>query len=171
MTDLSIQRGRRGGAHLPYMDEEWYSVLRTEVQVTSMTAAAQRLGVSRGAISQIIHGTGKYGTGEAATRRFGERVERTFSRIECPYLTEHQDRPVSITGAECRVYAYRDAPVSNPTDLRHWRACRACEKRVQAPVKWHDQNPAAAPAQSRARADKPGVAAPIVNHVEECTHE
>lgn len=169
MTDLSIQRGSRG-RNMPYMNEEWCEVLRAEVQMTSMTAVAQTLGVSRGAISQIINGTGKYGAGEANTKRFRERVERTFSRIECPYLSEHQDRPVSITGAECRVYAYREAPTSSPTDLSHWRTCRTCAKRVQPPVKWHDQNPAAT-APTRGRAAKPGVAAPTINLEEECTHE
>ena len=29
MTDLSIQRGARGRT-MPYMDEEWYEVLRAE---------------------------------------------------------------------------------------------------------------------------------------------
>lgn len=138
MTDLSIPRGRHVRA-LPYMNENWYSVLRAEVEMTSMTAAAKKLGVSRGLVSQIIHGSGLYGSGVASTKAVADRVTKTFVvQLQCPFLSAHQAEPRYISGADCRAFAYRPAPTSSPVDVSHWRACSTCPSRVSPPNNWED---------------------------------
>jgi hypothetical protein len=150
----------------PYMSEPWYALLRAEVERTSITAAALRIGVSRGAVSQVLNGTGLYGTGEADTRRFGLRVMQMLSKVMCPFLTQTAGEDTWISGDQCRGYAYRECPTNSSLATRHWTACRGCPTRVSAPRGWDEQGhrfieikpeikPQALPAD-----DKPGVAAP-----------
>lgn len=121
------------------MSEPWYALLVREVDASSLVAVARRLGVSHGAVSQVLRGTGLYGAGSASTRRFGQRVlELLEISIECPFLSQFTGEPRRISGPQCRDYAYREAPVANPHDGRHWRACRTCERRVLPPRGWDE---------------------------------
>lgn len=54
---------------------------------------------------------------------FVMRVINTFDVVACPHLEQQ------IAMAECKEYALRPCPTSNPKDSRHWRACQACPKK------------------------------------------
>lgn len=134
-----MKRRRPPERALPYMREAWYALLAREVDASSLVAVARRLGVSHGAVSQVLRGTGLYGDGAAGTRRFGQRVLEILEiSIECPFLTQFTGEPRRISGPQCRDYAYREAPTANPHDGRHWRACRTCEQRVLPPRGWDE---------------------------------
>lgn len=123
---------------LPYMSEPWYALLAAEVERTSMQAVADRLDVSRAAVSMVYRGAGAYGTGEASTVRFAKRVLQLLGDVTCPFLTMTTGEVQTITGDQCRSYAYRAAPTSNPLATRHWQACRKCDRRVSAPRGWDE---------------------------------
>jgi len=93
----------------------WLDLLRTEVQSTTMTKAAERLGISRTAVSLCL--SGKYG---AKTDKVAAKVLDVLGAMECPALAE------TITPLECEAYRTRSAPLNNPMAMRHWRACQHC---------------------------------------------
>ncbi|WP_136414772.1 helix-turn-helix transcriptional regulator [Herbaspirillum sp. ST 5-3] len=115
-------------------EPEWMAILRADVQATgSIADTARRIGVSRPAISQILNGIGPYGTGKSSTVRVAEKVMNTIGLIACPFLSQDRGTEYRITGLQCREYAYRTTPPTNsPRDMRHWRACQGCSKRVPA---------------------------------------
>lgn len=145
----------------PYMAEPWYALLQQAVRDSSMTAIAARLDVSRGAVSQVINGTGLYGTGSAGTKRFGERVMKMLSQMRCPFLSETAGEQRFISGEECRAYAFREAPTNSPLANRHWRACRECPSRVPAPKNWDEKSLRFVDLRAIERANTAGVAAPV----------
>lgn len=153
---------------LPYMSEPWFAVLRHEIETTSMTHVATRLGVSRGAVSQVFNGTGLYGDGKASAARFGERVSKLINQMRCPFLTQSTGEEHWISGEQCRDYAYRECPTTSSLATRHWQSCRQCPDRVPAPHGWNEQRGqfiTVHPVRTRKRADQapsPGVAAPDV---------
>lgn len=113
----------------------WMVILRDDIEATgSISKTAQRIGVSRSALSQILNGVGPYGTGKASTAKVEEKVMNTIGLVNCPFLSDYHGKEHKITGLECRDYAYGKAPTSSPRQMQHWRACQACEKRVSAPV-------------------------------------
>jgi transcriptional regulator with XRE-family HTH domain len=57
-----------------YMDERWFVLLRAACRGRRQAAIAARLGLSGGTVSQVLNGTGKYGTGQATTTRIARRV-------------------------------------------------------------------------------------------------
>lgn len=111
---------------MSYTSEPWFALLQGALGNLSRKDVATRLGVSAPLLSQVLNGSGKYGTGEAGTARFGERVMHTFGVYECPHLTEQAGYARLITAAECRVFAHRPAPVGSPRDMQHWQACNGC---------------------------------------------
>lgn len=124
---------------LPYMTEPWFDLLRSACQAHGVSGVAQILGVSRPAVSMVLNGCGPYGRGQASTQQFGRRVQQFFDgTFECPFLTQFTGEPRRITGTQCRDYAYREPPTTNPHEGRHWRACRTCPQRVIAPSHWDE---------------------------------
>lgn len=81
---------------------------------------ARRLGVSRPAISQICNGN--YA---ASTDHIARKVIAVYGRIHCPHLD------TEITQEQCRHSHTRDAPISNPREMKHWRACQTCTHNTQ----------------------------------------
>ncbi len=113
-----------------YQQEPWFALLRSRVEADGTTQAsiARQLGISCGALSQVIHGTGAYGSGQASTERIANRVIHTFGRYPCPHLTEEAGGEAQvITAEQCRSWAHRPAPTASPRDMQHWQACRQCK--------------------------------------------
>lgn len=120
---------------LAYQDEPWFELLAQRCQDTPRAKVAALVGVSAPVISQVLNGTGKYGSGEASTKKLADRVLHTFGRYPCPHLTvEEGGTEVIVTAGECRVYAHRPPPIGSPRDLQHWQACQGCpHKAASAP--------------------------------------
>lgn len=114
-------------------DPEWITILRADAAATgSITVTAQRVGVSRAAVSQILNGCGPYGTGRANTAKVADKVMNTIGMVPCPFLSQYHGKEHRITGLQCSEYAYRENPPTNsPRDMQHWRACQTCPKRVK----------------------------------------
>lgn len=93
----------------------WIDLLKGEVDATSITATATRLGVSRTAVSLVL--SDKY---PAKTDRMAKRVIEVLGAVICPALGE------SITPERCQGYRSMKAPTHNPIAMRHWRACQRC---------------------------------------------
>lgn len=98
------------------MNKGWFALLEKAVADTSRTAVAQRLDVSRTAISLVMNG--KYG---ADTGKIAARVLAVYAVIDCPYLGQE------IGQAECTAHAGRAIPTSSPRAVRHWKACQTCQ--------------------------------------------
>jgi len=96
------------------MPRDWLELLREEAAVTSVTAAAARLGYSRPAISLAL--SGKY---PGKTDKLAARVLEVLGSSHCPHL----GRPVSAQ--ECAGNS-GTMPTSSPAALRLWRACQGC---------------------------------------------
>jgi hypothetical protein len=104
---------------------DWLQLLRDAVAHSSQTAAAERIGMSRTAVSLVL--AGKY---PGKTDRVADRVMRVFGQVQCT----HTGQPISLT--VCVSYANRRTPLNNPLELTHWRTCRTCAHR---PVKGETQ--------------------------------
>ncbi len=111
---------------MSYKTEPWFALLQTACQNQQRQKVAEALGVSPPLLSQVLNGSGKYGTGEASTAKLAERVMHTFGRYECPHLTAENGAPHVITADECRVFSHRPAPIGSPRDMQHWQSCNAC---------------------------------------------
>ncbi len=100
---------------MAYMDEPWFNVLKAACKASSQRKVAERLDVSNGTISQVINGTGLYGTGKARTEQIAQRVLHRLESWACPYLSERSTdgQPVVINGEQCRAHAHRNAPSLN----------------------------------------------------------
>ena len=102
-----------------YMQQEWFALLRARCAHTPRARVAQQLGVSAPTLSQVLNGSGLYGTGQASTQRVAERVTHAFGRYPCPYLSAEAgwaEQWVSVV--QCRAYAHRPAPTSSPREAR-----------------------------------------------------
>lgn len=102
----------------PYMQEQWFAILKARVDVSSRSSVARDLGYSTTAISLIMNG--KYA---GSTDKVSTRVLEVYTRIACPH-----------TGAEmpllmCIETANGKAPTHNPMKMSHWRACQHCPHR------------------------------------------
>ena len=119
----------------PYITEPWYTLLVATSHKCKRKEVADALGVSAPLISQVLNGSGKYATGEASTNELAQKVLHTYAPFACPYLSADQGEEVLLDAAQCRSYAHRDAPTTNPLTMQHWQACRVCEHRpYTAPV-------------------------------------
>ena len=127
---------------MTYQNEPWFALLQTACQNRQRVKVAEMLGVSAPTLSQVLNGSGKYGTGEAKTDRFGERVVHIFGRYECPHLTEQNGEPTVIEAAQCSINAHRPPPVGSPRDMQFWQTCNACKhKAASAPVTAREVKP------------------------------
>ncbi len=119
-----------------YMAESWYSLLKTRCVGGNRSKVALALGISAPTLSQVLNGSGKYGTGEAKTDRVADRVMHTYGRYVCPHLTSETggDQVVHVTADECRGFAHREPPTGSPREMQHWQACHQCpHKAASAP--------------------------------------
>lgn len=115
------------------MQEPWFAVLQGACVGRKQASVARQLGMSTGAISQVLNGTGKYGDGTVLTSRIAAKVIHVFDRFECPHLTgESLQGPVVIAAAQCRTYSCRTAPTNSPREMQHWIACQKCPQRELA---------------------------------------
>ena len=114
-------------------NKDWIEILRADIVASgSIGKTAERVGVSRPTLSQILNGCGHYGSGKASTAKVEEKVMNSIGLVTCPFLTEYHGTEHRITGLECREHAYRDSPPTHvPREMQHWRACQNCEKRVK----------------------------------------
>lgn len=147
---------------MTYQNEAWFALLQTACQTQMRCKVAEALGVSAPLLSQVLNGSGKYGTGEASTAKLADRVMHTFGRYDCPHLSEQNGAPHVITSDECRVFAHRPAPVGSPRDMQHWQACNTCPHKAHtAPAAPREVKP------RKARATE----APISSPSQEAGHE
>lgn len=110
-----------------YMAEPWFGVLQAACSGRKQSQVALRLGLSKGAISQVLNGTGLYGQGVVSTAHIAQRVMHVFDRFPCPHLSsESVEGEVVITSAQCRAWAHRPPPTSSPREIQHWQACQHC---------------------------------------------
>jgi len=93
----------------------WLELLQQAVAASSRTHVAEKMGVSRTTVSQLMSGT--YG---ARTERMAGVVLETFARTACPFLAR------DISRKECATHADAAIPTSSPRAMKHWRACRTC---------------------------------------------
>lgn len=117
------------------MDEPWFAMLRQAAAGHKRSWVAVYLGVSGSTVTQVLNGTGLYGTGKASTHRIADKVIHKFGQFECPHLTERFGEPRVISADECRTHAHRATPpIGSPQALLHWRACNGCQhKPLSAP--------------------------------------
>jgi transcriptional regulator with XRE-family HTH domain len=137
---------------MKYKNEPWFQLLTAACERMKRKDVAEALGVSAPQISQVLNGSGKYGTGEAGTDKLAEKVVHTFGRYPCPHLSAQSgfgDKSVVITAEECRAYAHRPAPTGSPRDMQHWQACNSC------PHKAHTAPPAPREVKPRKRTGAP----------------
>lgn len=113
-----------------YRDEPWFALLVQTCQARSQRTVALAVGLSEGAISQVLNGTGFYGSGKASTARIGQLVTHRFGRFQCPHLTALFEEPREIPGDECAAHAHGPVPTGSPGAIAHWRACQTCPHRA-----------------------------------------
>ncbi len=112
---------------MKYMSQPWFALLAERVKSMKRKDVALALGVSAPQVSQVLNGSGKYGTGEAGTDKIAEKVMHTFGQYPCPHLSAQSgDRSVEVTAEQCRGYAHRPAPTGSPRDMQHWQSCNSC---------------------------------------------
>lgn len=93
----------------------WLDLLRTEARATSMQRAANRLGISRTAVSLCLAGRYPAGTG-----RIEAKVLDVLGQVDCLALG------CPITPNHCRSHRERKAPLHNPVAMQIWRTCQHC---------------------------------------------
>lgn len=78
---MQMQRVRQAVLAHPqpaYMAEAWFVILRYQASVMVHRALARALQIHDSTLSQVLNGSGKYGTGHCSTDRIARRVLRTF---------------------------------------------------------------------------------------------
>ncbi|WP_304635510.1 LacI family DNA-binding transcriptional regulator [Pseudoalteromonas sp.] len=94
--------------------DSWLGILQAEVERQGMRTVAQKLGVSKATVSQVMNG--KY---KASTRTIQKRVEGVFmaSVVDCPILDEI---PINI----CLEHQARKFAATNHVRVALYKACR-----------------------------------------------
>lgn len=95
----------------------WVRLLAAEVEVSNRTLAAERIGMSRSAVSLAL--ANRYSS--PSTAGIERRVLDALDRIECPAW----DAAVTST-EQCQAARERPAPTHNPMAMRAWRTCQNC---------------------------------------------
>lgn len=99
----------------PFAGEPWYQILMREIELSSITKVAERLGYTRARVSQVVNGLTA-----AKPTKLAERVMKLLDRWECPYLN------TEIAADECRVTHSCPTPYHDPARLAQRRVCRSC---------------------------------------------
>lgn len=110
-----------------YMLTDWFRGLTREVEASSQTAVAKKMGIPRVSLTILLRGLGAYGTGRCSTARYERLYRQTFEAITCPFT----NKPVDIE--HCREKALQAAPMHNPHKLNHWKACQQCQFKPASP--------------------------------------
>lgn len=110
----------------PYMDEQWFINMLKEVDSSSKTDIAKKLGFARPSFSLVCNGSGPYGDGRASTKNIELAYRREYEQLVCP----HTKGQVGI--AHCRETALRAAPTHNPLQMMQWQACQQCSYKPSA---------------------------------------
>ncbi|WP_447588698.1 helix-turn-helix domain-containing protein [Aquipseudomonas campi] len=92
------------------------TLLAREVEQSNRTRAAERIGMSRSAVSLIL--SNRYPS--PSTAGVERRVLDALGRIECVAIGD------VVTVEQCQTYRARPAPTHNPMAMQHWRACQHC---------------------------------------------
>ena len=100
---------------------DWMKLLTTAIAASSKQNVARELGISRSQVSLVANG--KY---IASTEHIAKKVLSRYGRIHCPHLS------AEITPDECNYNHKREAPTSNPREMKHWRACQTCKNNLTA---------------------------------------
>lgn len=91
-------------------------LLAAETKATNRARAAERIGMSRTAVSLVL--ANKYSG--PSTTHVERRVMEVLGRIDCVALGE------TLTVEQCQGFHQRSAPTHNPMAMQHWRACQQC---------------------------------------------
>lgn len=102
----------------PYMQEDWFAVLKDEAERSSLRRLGEKLGYSKTALSMILRGTYYGKTDKAAAA-----VRHALLRYTCPHSGE------TMSATACRTIAHAPPPTHNPIKMQQWRACQNCPKR------------------------------------------
>lgn len=100
-----------------HYQEQRLERLRQAVSLSSITAIATRIGVSRSALSLVL--SGQY---QASPERILNRFDAMLDGVQCPHLR------LTLARERCVEYATKPRP-SAPLGLQHWRACQRCPRR------------------------------------------
>jgi hypothetical protein len=101
----------------------WLELLRQAIAADprGIAGVAEAIGVARTTLSLVS--ADKY---PARTDKVAAKVLAVYDRLICPHTSE------SITQAVCLSMSVRAAPTSSPRDMRHWRACQACNRKPRS---------------------------------------
>lgn len=97
--------------------------LKQAIAETSITAVANKIGVSRSALSLVI--SGKYGVKPsmphgASIKNVLEKFERAYSGVNCPYAGRE------LTRDECFNRSTGPRPFGGASKTAWWDACQSC---------------------------------------------
>lgn len=102
-------------------DIDAMALLRAEVERTNISRTADRLGVSRAAISLLL--SGKY---KASPQAMYRRIIEVLGTVQCPYLGMEIQRDV------CDRWRLRQRPPAQSAEaIQHWRACQTCPQHTK----------------------------------------
>jgi len=104
---------------MPGVDAVWLVLLRQAVRDAGKrgcSGVAEKLGRSRGYVSQAINGLDK----QPRSQDFINRVMDAYGRIDCPHLV------IDIAPSECVAFHSRSYGAIESEDVPHWRACQNC---------------------------------------------
>jgi hypothetical protein len=97
---------------------DWLELLRSEVEKTSQSKVAKRLGVSAAMVSQALNGIYPGDMEKLKGRALGELAGL---QVHCPVVGD-------ISRRLCLDWQARPFAVTNPTRVRVYKACRSgCE--------------------------------------------
>lgn len=91
-------------------------LLAAEVGASNRTRTAERVGISRTAVSLVL--VNKYSS--PSTAGVERRVLDSLGRIECVAAGK------TLTIEQCQSYREKPAPTHNPQAMQHWQACQHC---------------------------------------------
>lgn len=118
----------------PYRDADWFAALVVACRDTAQADVARQLGVTATALSQVLSGAGRYGTGKISTSHFARRVQERLDRWVCPFLAERLSGIYVVTADDCRRYGHGEPRISSYLEGQHWKACQTCPRRpAEAP--------------------------------------
>lgn len=110
-----------------YMNEEWFQILKDEVEKKSRSQVAREMGYSSTAISLIM--SGKY---MGKSDKVRDKVLQQYTRVFCPYLKQN------IPLCQCVDAQNSKAPTHNPLKMQAWKACQGCLKKCENRKDHHD---------------------------------
>ncbi|WP_165676496.1 hypothetical protein [Metapseudomonas otitidis] len=109
---------------------QWIALLAREVERSTRSRVAERVGISRTAVTLALQN--RYPS--PSTARIERRVLEALGRIECVALGE------VIDSTQCQSYRERPAPTHNPPAMQHWRACQHCPHNPNCTEKSHGRH-------------------------------